>query len=267
MSDAHTIFSYQTGAKTHEGCVREVNEDNYLVRPRHGLWVVADGMGGHENGRLASQTVVDALQDISVPQTASELMDVVESRVISANATLRDYADSHGGAVLGSTVVALLTHRGSYACVWSGDSRIYLSRGGRLSQVTRDHTEVQELVDQGILSAQEAKTWPRANVVTRAIGVHDEPSLDVETGQLRDGDCFVLCSDGLTGHVDDPEIEEILVGQVAQEASDTLVNLALERGGKDNVTVIVVRVREPDPEETLFYPEEPRPARPAGGRS
>jgi serine/threonine protein phosphatase PrpC len=135
----------------------------------------------------------------------------------------------------------LLAHERHFACVWSGDSRIYLVHDGSISLQSRDHTEVQELVSEGKLSPSEARTWPRRNVITRAIGVNADPELEIRDGVLRAGDAFVLCSDGLTGHVEDREILERVVNSESQHACDALVDLTLSRGAADNVTVVVVR--------------------------
>jgi protein phosphatase len=127
--------------------------------------------------------------------------------------------------------------------VWSGDSRVYLVRNGSITQLSRDHNEAQELVDKGVLRPEEAKTWPRRNVITRALGVHDTPELDIDHGSFVPSDAFVICSDGLTTHVDDKEILVQVSNSGAQAACDALVALALERGGTDNVTVVVIHCR------------------------
>ena len=146
--------------------------------------------------------------------------------------------------------MALLTFDGHYACVWSGDSRIYVVRGDEIIQLSQDHTEVQELVAGGVITPEQAKSWPGRNVITRAIGVYDEPELEISSGPLEPGDSFVLCSDGLTNHVDDQEILKCVSANVSQRACDRLVEMALEGGGSDNVTVVVARYR-PELETTV----------------
>ena len=236
--------AYETGAATHPGRVRSDNEDHFVLLPDSGVFAVADGMGGHEAGSLASSTVVDALRTIGVPASAPDLLARLEDRILRANARLREAARDHGGnAVVGSTVVALLVFGANYAVLWSGDSRLYLVRDGRIAQLTRDHTEAQELVDKGVLRADEAKSWPRRNIVTRALGVYDVPELDIDHGVLEPGDTFIICSDGLTAHVGDDEILAHVEHSEPQPACDALVALALERGGSDNVTVLVIRHR------------------------
>jgi serine/threonine protein phosphatase PrpC len=233
---------FETGASTHVGKVRRLNEDSYLINPEIGVWAVADGMGGHEAGDLASAMVVEALRAIPMPASAPEMLASCEASMISANARVRDYARQHG-SIVGTTVAILLTYDVYYASIWSGDSRIYLIRRGRIVQLSRDHTEMQDLIDEGKLSPSEAATFARRNVITRAIGVQENPELEMIHGELERGDTFIICSDGLTGHVADSEILEAVWACPAQAACDALVALTLERGASDNVTVVVVRFK------------------------
>jgi serine/threonine protein phosphatase PrpC len=233
-------FTFKTAAVTHVGKVREVNEDSLLARPDLGLWVVADGMGGHGGGDLASGATVAALESIGPSDSGVELLARFEERIIHVNAELRALARSRGAEVIGTTVAAILIHGPHYACVWCGDSRAYLWRGGALTQVSRDHSEVQDLVDRGILEPREAKRWPRRNVITRALGVSDEAVLDIRDAPIVAGDRFLLCSDGLTNHVDDHEIAALLGADDPQKICDRLIALTLQRGAFDNVSVIVV---------------------------
>jgi protein phosphatase len=232
---------FDTGAATHVGKVRERNEDSYLSRPEAGIWAVADGMGGHDSGDLASRTIVEALQEIEPAISAEDLLKRCEDQVASANRRLKTISRERGGMIIGSTVAVLLACDSHYACVWSGDSRIYVVRAGEITQLSRDHTEVQELLSQGVITPQEAKNWPGGNVITRAIGVLDEPKLEMDSGPLQPGDSFVICSDGLTQHVPDDEILSCVRENLSQQACDKLLEIALDRGGLDNVTVIVVR--------------------------
>jgi protein phosphatase len=239
-------LAFETGVASHVGLVRERNEDDYLVQPETGLWAVADGMGGHDSGHLASATVIKALQSIGFPASAPDLLARFEDRVMRANDRLKEAAVARGRGVMGATVAALLAHGDFYACIWSGDSRIYLVRNGEIAQLTRDHTEAQELVERGVLSREEARRWPGNNVVTHAIGVHDDVELELEHGVLEPDDRFVICSDGLTAHVEDGDILERVSTLLPQQACDALIALTLERGGTDNVTVLVVRCRPDD---------------------
>jgi serine/threonine protein phosphatase PrpC len=235
------VGTYDTGAATHVGNVRQRNEDSYLTRPEAGIWAVADGMGGHEAGDLASQTVIAALQAIAPPTSAADLLASCEDGVALANGQLKEISRKRGGDVIGATLAVLLAFDGYYACVWSGDSRIYVVRAGEITQLSRDHTEVQELLINGVITAEEAKTWAGSNVITRAIGVYDEPELEIMSGPLQPGDNFIICSDGLTRHVEDNEIRDFASTKLPQQACDDLIALALERGGLDNVTVVITR--------------------------
>ena len=225
----------EAGAATHVGRVRAQNEDNYLVATRRGLWAVADGMGGHEAGEIASRAVVEELAAIAIPASASELLANCEQHIVNANSQLKKIGDERG-AVIGTTVAVLLIFDGHYAAVWSGDSRIYRVRKHRIEQISVDHTEVQELISEGRLTAEEARAWPRRNVITRAIGVSE-----IKGGALAPGDIFVICSDGLTAHVEDREILALASAHPPQKACDLLVDLTLDRGAVDNVTVVAVR--------------------------
>jgi protein phosphatase len=227
---------------SHTGCVRQHNEDAYLVEPRFGLWAVADGMGGHEAGEVASASIIDHLGTVGIASSAPDLRARFEDRLHKAHAEIRRIAEARG-ATIGSTVAALLVKERRFACVWSGDSRIYLIRGGSISQLSRDHTEAQELLDQGLITETEAQNWPRRNVITRAVGVGEEVALDYRQGEVAEGDVFILATDGLTAHVDEAEIEGGAGLASAQAICEELLARALERGGADNVTIIVVRAR------------------------
>ncbi|HEX2631882.1 MAG TPA: protein phosphatase 2C domain-containing protein [Bradyrhizobium sp.] len=229
------------GSVTHTGMVRERNEDSCLVRTDIGLWAVADGMGGHEAGDMASQIVVRSLDGIADPASSAELLQECEERIFRANQEIMDLSSARNGAIIGTTAAILLLREEHYACVWAGDSRVYLIKNGSIGQVSRDHTEVEELVAVGALSREDARNWPN-NVITRAVGVAPDLELEVVTGPVASGDIFVLCSDGLTKHVHDDEILEQVTSRNAQASCEAMLDLALERGGTDNVSVVVIRV-------------------------
>jgi len=255
MNEHRPGSSFETGAVSHAGRVRSHNEDNLVVRPEYGLWAVADGMGGHQNGAMASATVAASLSAVGQAASAAELLDRLERSVVEANAELRRKIREHDGATMGATLAVLLAHGRHFACVWCGDSRVYLVRSGQITQVTRDHTEAQDMIERGLLTVEEARTWPRRHVITRAIGVHDRPELDIDHGELEGDDVFVLCSDGLTDHVRDEEILRATVTAGSQAACDALLSLTLERGATDNVTVIVVRYHhDSGSEKTRWVP-------------
>lgn len=242
-------LTFEAAGSTDTGRVRRFNEDAFLIRTASGLWAVSDGMGGHEAGRLASSLVVESLESIQPQETPELLLTDSGRRLSLANMRLKRIAQDRGYDIIGATVVVLLAHGREYSCVWSGDSRIYRVRDGAIEQLTRDHSEAEELVARGILTREEVKFWPRRNVITRAIGVADTAEVEVVSGELRPEDVYVLCSDGLTGHVEDEEIRAV-VGDPdvdVQTASDRLIALTLDRGAKDNVTAVVVRVRRREP--------------------
>jgi serine/threonine protein phosphatase PrpC len=233
-------FAFRTGCLSHVGLQRKLNEDSVLAKPEIGLWAVADGMGGYGGGDVASRAVVDALRTLAPSASAALMLGQFEQTIMRVNSDLRALALSHEKAVMGTTLIALLVHGAHYACVWCGDSRAYLRRNGALAQVSRDHSEVQELVDRGLLDEEEARSWPRRNVVTRALGAAEQAELELVDGPIYAGDRFLLCSDGLTTHVRDKEIAGLIAEGEPQKACDDLLLLTLERGASDNVSIIVV---------------------------
>ncbi len=237
-------FVFETGAASDTGRVRNHNEDSFLALPDAGVWLVADGMGGHHAGDFASRAIAESVASVGKPVSAPDLQARFMDRVQRAHALIQQQSARLNGATVGATLVGLLSFDRHFACIWSGDSRIYLLRQGQFAQVTVDHTEVNELLRTGAITPEQALTWPRRNVITRAIGVHDRPMTDERSGVLVDGDTFLLCSDGLTEHVEDHEMAEALSRMGAQDACTALVALTLERGAKDNVTVLVVRCRD-----------------------
>lgn len=239
-------FAFDSGSATHQGRVRSLNEDRVLVEPAAGLWLVADGMGGHNAGEVASGEIVKQMGTIGVSSSASDQHARFVDRLNRANQALQEYSRLHAGATVGSTVAALLIHGSQYRCLWLGDSRVYRARRGSIEQLSRDHSEVQDLLDRGVLTADEAKGFAGRNVITRAVGV--EPEIDIEFvfGTVETGDCYVLCSDGLTAHCSDEDILEAVSGRMAQPASDLMVQTTLDRGATDNVSVVVVNCRSAD---------------------
>lgn len=244
MTPLHTSaagFNIDSAALTHRGNVRAQNEDSIFASPGRGLWLVADGMGGHSDGKLASAMIAAAAGRVDAADTIDALAAQLCHELAGVNAQILAHAEANG-SVVGSTLVALILHGGGYRCLWAGDSRCYRVRGGTIQQISRDHTEVQELLDGNVITLAEAKTWSRRNVITRAIGALPDAGIEQNAGSLKPGDCFVLCSDGLTGHVDDDEILAAVSRLPAAAACENLLSLALQRGGKDNVSVIVVKL-------------------------
>jgi serine/threonine protein phosphatase PrpC len=235
-----TGLRFRSEAVTHPGAVRTHNEDAFLERPDIGLWAVADGAGGHEAGEVASAMLVEALSTIPAGLSAAELLAQVRLRIAATHAALRAEAARRGpSTVIASTLVVLLARGQHFACLWAGDSRIYMLRDGALHQLTRDHSLVQELVDSGMLRPEEAEGHPRANVITRAIGADDAPpELDKVSDRALPGDRFLLCCDGLNKTLPEHELAALL-GAGATPAS-ALVEEAVRQHATDNVTAVVV---------------------------
>lgn len=229
---------FQSWANSHPGAVRTHNEDAFVDRPDLGLWAVADGAGGHDAGEIASGMLKEVLDTIPPGLSASELLAQVRLRVADVHQALRDEAEKRGPrSIIASTLVVLLARDGHFACLWAGDSRVYLLRNGTLAQVTRDHSLVQELVDAGTISADEADGHPRANVITRAVGAAETLELDKVSNRLAAGDRFLLCSDGLNKTLSDAELATLLADP---GPADRLVDEALTRRATDNITVVAV---------------------------
>jgi serine/threonine protein phosphatase Stp1 len=236
--------AFECVSRTDVGLRRKVNEDSLLVRTERGLWAVADGMGGHEAGDVASAKVTEALQNLPIVYGLDPLVEAAIGALERVNGELIELAGSTDvEKSIGSTVVGLVIAGDQYRAFWAGDSRAYLLRDGHITQLTRDHSLVQSLVDAGMLSPGEALDHPNANIITRAVGV--APDLDVETvgGEARPGDKFVLASDGVTRMVDDRELIDELASGTIDEAADRLIQLVLSRGAPDNATLIIVKVK------------------------
>ena len=229
-------------AISHVGRVRKVNEDACLDRGDIGMWVVADGMGGHNAGDVASQSIVAELRHIVAPDRLSTMIDDIEDRLLEVNAYLRRIsAQQHNHGTVGSTIVVLAIFGLHAACLWAGDSRIYRLRSGVLRQLTRDHSQVEELIQQGLLRRDQAAGHPQANVITRAVGADDNLLLDVDLTDVHPDDIFLLCSDGLYKHLSLEDMTNLLNTTSVESAARRLVDLANARGGTDNITVVVVR--------------------------
>lgn len=227
------------GNSSHVGLRRELNEDTYYSDVELGLWLVADGMGGHEFGEVASALARDAVvREIRAGRTLSEAIRSADEDIIRQSKRRED------SLPMGTTMVALQVKDHHFELAWVGDSRAYLWNG-QLRQISSDHSYVQELIDQGAITPEQARSHPHRNVVTQALGVTDPESLKVETisGELRKGFQILLCSDGLTEEVDDATIASLLAQTdlSAQECVDHLISTALDGGGSDNVTVVLLR--------------------------
>jgi serine/threonine protein phosphatase PrpC len=231
----------RSAARTHIGAVRRRNEDAVLDRAEIGLWAVADGAGGHQRGDYASRRIVTALADIDAALSGPCLIDEVKRRLADVNRELRAKAAAMGpGALIGSTVAVLLIAGGESCSLWAGDSRLYLMRAGRLRQLSRDQSYVQDLIDRGEIAREAAARHPLSNIVTNLVGASDQLVLEERRDRLEPGDILLLCSDGLSGAVSDAEIAAVLRDNPASAAADRLIERALAEGARDNVSTIVV---------------------------
>ena len=232
------------GYGTDRGLRRELNEDSYIASDP--VFAVADGMGGHEAGEVASGMCVRALAQL--PQLATgertATAGVVQQYLASADESIRSATGSRAGTTLSGVVVVEQMGVPYWLVMNIGDSRTYRLSQGRLSQVSVDHSEVQELVESGEITAEEAAVHPRRHVVTRALGAGDETEADYWLLPIEEGDRVMVCSDGLNGELTDGQMLDILsTVEDPQEAVDALIQAALRRGGRDNITVIVVDAR------------------------
>jgi protein phosphatase len=238
------------GAATHAGRVREANEDSFLAQDM--VFAVADGMGGHQAGEVASAMAADVLRDRLT--TGAPSTDVLVAAVVEANAAIFQTARRNSSQLgMGTTITVLAIVPGvdgtppHLAVANVGDSRTYLLRSGALTRETVDHSYVQELLDTGHITEDEARNHPRRNIVTRALGIEPSVRVDAWPLPLVRGDRFILCSDGLVDEVDDTAIRDLALAHPdPQAAANQLVAIAVDNGGRDNVTVIVVDILEGD---------------------
>jgi serine/threonine protein phosphatase Stp1 len=236
---------FECVSRTHIGLRRKINEDSVLVETERGLWAVADGMGGHEAGEIASTMVTDALRCLPMADDLDELAERAVEVLSQVNGELIDLARSgerDAKRTIGTTVVGLAIADGSFRCFWMGDSRAYRLRDGEIARVSRDHSLVQNLIDAGMLTPEEAETDENANLITRAVGASETADVDIVSGDARPGDQFVLASDGLTRLVSDDELAAELGRGSLDKAADNLIETILARGAPDNVSLIIVKL-------------------------
>ncbi|AQS86747.1 serine/threonine protein phosphatase [Neoasaia chiangmaiensis NBRC 101099] len=233
-----TTLSEYSYCATHKGPFRTENQDALICRPDLGIYVVADGAGGHRDGRLAANTVTDAIAALPDGLPPDQRLAMLRGAVGDAHRRLRDLAGNLGNGAV-STIAALLLEGDYFVVLWAGDSRIYLLRNGEMTQLTHDHTLVQQMVDSGSISPAEGRNHPKGNIITRAVGGADpELILDKRIGMVLPHDRFLLCSDGLLKTMDEDEIGYLL-GQDG-DVADALLSTALRRRARDNVSIVAV---------------------------
>jgi serine/threonine protein phosphatase PrpC len=237
-----TTYRTRSAAVTDKGVVRQNNEDSIVVSDDTRLWAVADGMGGHERGEWASGQVAARLRDFA-PADFNDNLDQIGALVQRANRDIVDAAQ-RSGSQMGTTVAILHVYGENFATFWAGDSRVYLLREQQLFRLTKDHSQVQELVDAGVLDSAGADRHPARNVLTRAVGTTPDLSLDAVVDKIEADDLFLLCSDGLTTVVNDHEIAAALSLPRLESAIQKLATMTMQRGAPDNFSIICVACEE-----------------------
>jgi serine/threonine-protein phosphatase Stp1 len=238
------VSPWRSAARTDRGKVRERNEDAFLDCPQRGLWVVADGMGGHQGGDIASQLIVASLAELPAQECFDVRVNDVRNCLHWLNRRLGQELTLTAGcrdSVMGSTVVTLLIEGNRAACLWAGDSRCYLWRGQRLFQLTRDHSLQQQWVDEQRMSVEQARAQPGASALTRAIGASAQLTLGMLEFEVYSGDAFLLCSDGLYQEVSAAGLGSAMSLASPQVALQQLFNAALDSSARDNLTAVVIR--------------------------
>jgi PPM family protein phosphatase len=233
------LMQIEVGVGTHTGLKRAHNEDTFFASDSARLWIVADGMGGLESGEVASAMARDIV--VRLVEDGQTLADAIEH---AHDQILEFIAENNPAKRMGTTIVALRVDADEFEIAWVGDSRIYHLQDYALKQISRDHSYVQELIDRNLITPEEARHSPHKNLVTQALGAVSKEDLKVATarGTLAPGSQVLLCTDGLTGEVEDQDIEEILLDEVrVQGAVDSLIQAALNGGGNDNITVVLLR--------------------------
>lgn len=236
-------MAFECVSKTDVGLRRKVNEDALLVRTERGLWAVADGMGGHDAGDVASSKVTESLLELPGAEDLDQLVESAIAALKKVNADLISLAGAKGSdRSIGSTVVGLAIADGQFRCFWAGDSRGYRIRDRQIVQLTRDHSLVQDLVDSGMLQPDEAVDHPNSNIITRAVGVAEELRVDTVSGDVQRGDQFLLATDGVTRLIDDQELAMELSTNPPAHAARKLIETVLARGAPDNASLIITKI-------------------------
>lgn len=235
------LIEFSSSSRSSAGNIRTINEDSYIDSPRNGIWAVADGMGGHQSGDLASRLITQSLGVIKQHGSLEDTIDDVKECLNNANIfLLKEASIREGNQTIGSTVVIFITDNDQCAVLWVGDSRLYRLRENKLALMTKDHSQVQELVDLGVLKAEDAENHPSANIITRAVGASPGLQIDDKHFHTQEGDTFLLCSDGLYKELSDNEIASTLIQHNNKKACEELIELALKKECRDNVTAIVI---------------------------
>ncbi len=256
-----------SAGRTDVGVIRSGNEDSFLMVPDRGIFVVADGMGGHAAGEVASEMAVryvardlDSLRGLSDDQIADRMRGAIRS---ANGAIFQRTLTEHDKRGMGTTVTVLTLYDNRFLIGQVGDSRAYLLRDAKLTQITKDHSYVQEQVDAGYLTPEQARTHPYSNVITRCVGANSDVTPDLYGGVVKPGDLYLLASDGLTGMLEDYQLAELLApDRMPQDEVDTLIAEANRHGGLDNITAIIVRIDSVEAPAEDSLTTQQSPARP-----
>ena len=230
------LIECRDSAATHVGLVRSTNQDSYCCNAAAGVWAVADGMGGHYGGERASAAIVERIRNIASYHGFADRLSAARAAITEANQDIFDQAQAERRQ-MGSTVVALVMGEGRYAILWAGDSRAYLKRGDGYLCLTRDHSQAEELVEAGLLDRHLVAGHPSSHILVRAVGVLPNVTIDEIVGESAADDVFLLCSDGLHNLVSETEMAKMIEREAFTRVSEQLVELGLERGAPDNITV------------------------------
>lgn len=237
---------------THTGLVRAENQDSFCARTEAGVWVVADGMGGHHGGEEASRAVAEAIATLPGKLRYQERIAAARAAISRANEAIFSAA-CQNGRQMGTTVVMLVIGEGRYSILWAGDSRAYLKRGEGITCLTRDHSQAEELIAAGQLDREAAAGHPSSHILIRAVGVTPDVALDQIDGDIEADDVFLLCSDGLHNLVSEVEMAKMIDSQAFDRVSEQLVELGLERGAPDNITISLISVGAQAPARKPFF--------------
>ena len=249
VSTDHSGFLISSSGVTHTGKVRDRNEDAILLLEEESLWLVADGMGGHESGDFASNTITRNLGLFKQQKNLEDSILLIEENLMNSNAIIREKSGKMGkNATIGSTVVCVYIWQKYLFVFWAGDSRLYRFRKGTLDRLTDDHSYVEELVRMGKIESKDAENHPAANVVLKAVGIDDELCLDFDYVEIEKNDIFILCSDGLYKDLEISKIASIIDGNKNDMAvlTETLLSHSLSAGGTDNTSIITITANSKD---------------------
>ncbi len=239
------IFNITSADTSHPGKVRTRNEDSLLSLPAQNLWAVADGMGGHQSGDFASQTITNNLALFQQQESLSDSILLLEENVLNSNNIIREKAKKMGpNATIGSTIVCAYIWHNQLFTLWAGDSRLYRYRDSTLQRLTEDHSYVEELVKLGHIEASDAEKHPAANVVLKAVGIDDSLHLDFDCFEIFEGDIYILCSDGLYKDLEEGAMSSLLETNSVDvvQLTNELLSSSLAGGGTDNTSIVALKV-------------------------